>query len=769
LLNKAAERNWKSTKVLSFRGSIADVFLQCGINTLFEANEVLLQGLVAQNESAVAATVINLVQAPLDISVRLADQFFWLTSIGRVNGEMAFSKNCSINLMLRLLQFRISVEKSPDDIDWLCEAVDNETQSFDANDKKLIRLMWTSQVLIFYQANVNSSTLIRYWEEIFNLSSSDSICKNFVKDAIKAFEPRDLAIAKDFHGCALMMILARENSPLQLLQLLQAIDKLPISHKKRAISYLRQMPYVLQLAIDRAWVKESDKSSPDWSNTICLYSKIYKIGIEWNVLDLSLFALRAIAVIEDEYLHISNKALETIEKAIALDSKHIHIAKDQKAIIFYRKKEYSMAIAIWSEILPKWDVASNSFSKHIYFACQRAGCAAGYINDMEKASEFFELGHAFAISECSLLHEATFLADDAYVHWKKGDKRKSLNLLIKSLETLEKITPNEFDKLEYHAAWKAIEQVIKWCAQESGEYFGVETFEPAVGFCNNPEINKKIKDIPKASIDLLFLFIAQIELRNDFGSFVRELINLRTTHSVDKTFVFLVARYNLQVIYRTGEFSKLIVAVTTLHNAYLERTRGDVNLADAYSGIGLDTLLVEALIAAFIILASSVNHLDKYLLEWHENIEIISVEMLTQIKRALYSNRDETYKIFQDSSFSRIERTIAAIRMASDIEAPLISMFLGQVSLFGSLQKAYFKDELSYAFGDLVKQTWLQRTICQFEFPTPRITIPPIIEACEKSLTGFKSAATILLQARFSVSSLTIPIQVLEQLESTAE
>ena len=52
------------------------------------------------------------------------------------------------------------------------------------------------------------------------------------------------------------------------------------------------------------------------------------------------------------------------------------------------------------------------------------------------------------------------------------------------------------------------------------------------------------------------------------------------------------------------------------------------------------------------------------------------------------------------------------------------------------------------------------------EFPTPRITVPAIQAACDESVGGFRLAARVLLQARFAVPSLRMPLETIMQMEA---
>ena len=325
LLNRAAERNWPADKILSFRSSIARAFLSCGRKTLLEANEILLQGLLAQDEVALTSVAIGLGSAPLDASAQIADHFSWLTAFGHKNGKMIFPKNPFLNLLLRLLQFRIVVEKSPEDVDWLCEAIDNETANLDKEMKSHSRVMWTMQAMVFYQAKIRAQTLVSYWSETIDLLAADSSFAKLATKTAKTMEQVDGLATTDFLGNSLLMILARDNNPEYLLEFARSVDALPAQKRDAAIGYLRQMPRVLQLAVDRSWLKESDKANPDWNSALGCFDAMQKIAVAWKYPDLAALAYRAMAVIQDEYLNHPDRAFEAAEKGIALASNQTRV------------------------------------------------------------------------------------------------------------------------------------------------------------------------------------------------------------------------------------------------------------------------------------------------------------------------------------------------------------------------------------------------------------------------------------------------------------
>ena len=436
-------------------------------------------------------------------------------------------------------------------------------------------------------------------------------------------------------------------------------------------------------------------------------------------------------------------------------------------MIFYRQNKYSEALKIWGRILPNWPIQRKSHEMQPLFVCQRAGNAAGHIQDWPEAVNFFELGQRFAKDSGSRLHELTFLADEAFARWKLGDKSVAVTELANVVKRLETLDAGR-DDLQFHRAWKSIEQVIKWCRQDSGEMSGTETYEPPAGFCSKPEGDEKLRDIPKAPIDFLWLFLAQIEFQLGLGRSIFDVAMKRVSKSGNVPFRGVMTRFNLTVIFRERDFNSLIEGVLALHKAFIDVQTQIPNAPKKPMDESLISLIEEALVSAFVTLAASEIPLDKFLPKWFVAIGKISSDMEGRIKHALNSNCEDVYQIYKDTTQGRLVRMIAALRMAADTDVQLISMFFGQASLLGGLTSGGFKEEVSEALGTLVKRTWKQRLSFPAEFPTPRITIPPIKAACDEPVIGFKLASRILLQARFAVPSLRIPPDTLQQFESLA-
>jgi hypothetical protein len=577
------------------------------------------------------------------------------------------------------------------------------------------------------------------------------------------------------------MILARDGDLRYVLEFVKALDTLPPTKRNIAIRYAKQVPFLLGLAIDRAWLLESRKPAPDWAEALASLAAIKQLAVERRFFELAAFALRAIAIVQDEYLNTPDEALSTLDAGIALASAQAYLLEDQKGVVLSRQKKYAEAIAIWKSILPSWPVGQGGLDRSPLFTCQRAGHAAGQIPDWQLAASFFDHGRKFAVALGSRLQELTFLADESFAQWKLGEKSAALTKLADVVQSLETLKLDNEDDFQLHRAWKSIEQVIKWCHMDSGVDLGVEVFEPPVGFCSQADANEKIREIPKGPIDFLWWFLAETEFRLVVGRQIFDFAARRISTSKYATFRCTMARLNLSWIFREQSFGSLLDAVAAF-GMYFSAAQAQVAIGRAPSLPDLATespesnacpLLEDAAVAALVNLAASNTELSAFFPEWSEAIgrQPEHAEMsiiITRIQTTLDADKQEMYRIYQDIGQGRMVGMIAALRMGTDTQERLSTMFLGQATLMSGLPSSTFKEEVSEAMGVIVKRTWEQRLSFAAEFPTPRITIPAIRAACKEETKGFKLAARILQKARFAAPSLRIPTETLQQLEALA-
>ncbi|MGA2657542.1 MAG: hypothetical protein ABSH34_08480 [Verrucomicrobiota bacterium] len=781
LLNRAAERTWTPAKVGALRGELARAILSCGKMSLTEAHEVLFQGLLAEDQASVTLVAIALGRASPAANRQIADALFWLTAFGRDRSKRVFPKNASTNYLLRLVQFRVLAESDPEDLGWFCAAIDAETPGGLGPSGVRWRLMWLTQALVFTDARIAPQTLVAYWAEAVELVPNDKAYRKAGASLARCISPLSGRIGLDALGGLFATTLLRRGDLNYLLGLMKAVGRLCGPTRDRAAGYIKRLPLVVRVALDRAWLKESEEVRPDWTRVLTLLAELRQVAVELGLLDMGALAWRATATIHDEFLSAPGEALEALAAGMRLASSHTYLLEHQKGSVLSRQGRCAEALAIWQRILPAWPVQPGVPDTLPLFACEQAGECAGRLKDWPLAATFFARGQCLATILGLELQRITFLADESFVRWKNGEKAAALAHLAKVVRQLESLKADKEVSPQVHRAWKTIEQVIKWCALDGGLVSAVDTFEPTAGFCSRWEADARLNEIPRAPIDILWWFLAETEFRSGLGRAIYTEAMSRVSRSKYAAFRATMARLSLSWVFRDRSFVTLVARVLSF-NRYLCEARAQAEagrVAPIPDGPAEPAraspapLLEDAIFAALLILAASNAPLDTFAPQWMQAISGLAMgsdvtAVADQCRKALTADRHEVYRLYQDPTEGRLARMIAALRLALDAENRLEIMFVSQVSLVDATASGAFKDDVSGAVGEIVKRSWERRFRFIADFSMPRVSVPPIMAACAGEGAGFALAARILHEARFAVQAVRLEPNDLSLLKTLA-
>ena len=107
------------------------------------------------------AVALSLLTTGYHMIERFAERMDWLTLLGREDSIPVFASNPSLNLVLRILQFRIMTITAPQRANAICEIINREFASTDSKWVKESRAMWLGTALIYFEAVVPPRTLLR--------------------------------------------------------------------------------------------------------------------------------------------------------------------------------------------------------------------------------------------------------------------------------------------------------------------------------------------------------------------------------------------------------------------------------------------------------------------------------------------------------------------------------------------------------------------------------------------------------------------------------
>jgi tetratricopeptide (TPR) repeat protein len=764
LLKEAAETNWSQDKIKAMRRDVAEAIAKCGKMTLHEANEILFQGLLAEDEQLVTNIVVSLATPKGDQVEALAAALPWLPLLGRLKGTKIFKGNPHLNFLLRILQFRVLMVQKPGEVESLCDIIDAESAELSPEMRPGSRFMWLTFAMIYFQARISPKRLLAYWAEARELAAKDSELKAL---ATKVEDDSSLLPdmpETDYAGHWLMMIVSREMDSTALVAFADAVNGLPDETKRVAIGYLAKMPFPGRLAVERSWFREAEKPNPNWSLIVSNLQAFRERITTWNFPELAAFAARGWAAVEDEYRNDPATALAVLDEALKIPTSHNYLLLDQKALVLFRQKRFAEALTIWESILPTWPVAGKTSDHTGLYASQRAAHAAGTMDKWPEALVILRRGKHFAEVAEDALAVATFRADEGHAVWRNGDKAGGLHLVAESLAELERLEPRDHQVIQVHRARKCVEQVIKWFRFVAGATDAGDEWEPPAGFCSGLELAEKLKEIEACQYDLLWFFLADTEFRLGVGSVLFEKARARIPDSKLAAFRGLVSQLGVKRAFESDDYARLIEDVAGTYNSMLDSeaqaaTGKRVVDLDAFgrrSGEDPVSLVEDSVTAAMIALATVGRPLDAYLKDWRVSARKLTKhggteEVLTGAEHVLAAPPSELARIF-NSDRPRIERSIAALRIATDPNVPLEGVFSGHASLSHFIHKGSMRCELEARWGELVRAEWQRRVSFPTQFSTPRLTVPPIQIACADPSTGLKLVARILLAARHAVS-----------------
>lgn len=767
LLHNAAAENWSQEKVKFARISLAEAMLSHEEKTLIEASEILFQGIFSESEELVTGVVMNLHSAPPESTRHISDQLSWLVLLGRSNGARIFRKNPYLNFFLRLLQFRIIANQSPQKIDDYCLIVDTEFTDLEQDGKMLntLRISWLLTAIMVFQAPIRPDLLVSYWGELITIFPTSEIFEELDKNLKRGLEKIPQEGSNEFHSQLMLMILARQMNTEQLVLFAQAINNLAQDVKELAINDFKYILFTLRLTVDRSWTCELERNDHDWDSVLGNFVSFKQEVKSWGIPDLLVFIARAMAAIEDEYRHNPTKAEEILKRVKNLTGTQNYLAEDQHAIILYRSGKFRDALDIWQTIIPVWPIVAGSADQLALYACERAGNAASQIFDWPLTISFLQRGHYLAGQFDQPLFQASYQADEAFAVWKSGDRISSLGKFAEILSILETLESSQNSGIKLHRIRKMFEQLVKWCRFDAGIPDDSPTWEPPVGLCSRLDSREEILNFPPAPFDFQWYYLAEIEIKVLGPGRIFDLAAARVENSKHVAFRSVMGNLNLDVLFSNQNFASLINILASASQAFAESKlrieRGDGvfqadNFGPTADGYSMD-MIEREILSALIALAGEGKSLDLFGIDWKTSADNLSgdaakvVSFLGRLQHVLKFSQSQLKEFVADENHLVSLRRIATLRRSLDPQLPLESLFIAQASLLDYVYNGALRRSVDDSFGRLIQNQWRQRISLPATLLTPRITVPAIRRACDEGGGGLKQAAKILLEARFAL------------------
>ena len=308
------------------------------------------------------------------------------------------------------------------------------------------------------------------------------------------------------------------------------LSKLEDDERRELLTPIDASVQDYQLLVHHPWTARSRQPGFDATEALQRYERMSAQTDSWGLRTLTVQCRVAVAMILDEHLEDTPRALHVLKEvetkfghdavlARALAKLHWRSGNGSEALHYFRD-----AVAHMSEFGPV---------DAVYTVREAAVCAAEN-DDWNTAHNWFLRAYTASNSFDSIGRSAIRVglrADAAVASFLAGDLRGALELLKQALHSLQKIEP-ETDLQAAHCH-RLIRHTILWL---QAKVEGLDTKvagEPIAmrpGACSNPEPVPEIRQQPLGHIDFAWYMLASIEVASGLDVGVQQIVRQLGAH-----------------------------------------------------------------------------------------------------------------------------------------------------------------------------------------------------------------------------------------------
>jgi len=746
LLTGAANDALPEVDIKSVHGAIALSIIGRESINQFEIGTAFFHAFIAKHTTVLEKLAYSISKTDSKNMYLLHDAMSWFTLVGLEDGQKLFPENPSIDLMLRLVQYKlITSAHESDKAHVVIERIEETLNEIAPPKLKLnSEALAYAMILNTLEVQIPSSTVIRMLSRIIDLTEESSVFKDIANSPEKGKvnlprlgENKPAQVLFSYQG-------VRLSGLDDLSELVASLDSLPSNKREQLLMICDSDIDFSALLVNRAWWKEVKDGALDVNKALQIFDLTLMKSREWKVPALTKACLVAMSVIQDEYGHSTERALEVLDTADKEFPDEASLINQRAKVLFHANRD-SEALPIAYKALELPALSNVEFT----FCCRVAGIAAAKSGDWADAERLFMLGAEKAInSSIQRSMGIGLMADAAFALWKQKKYKTSLSLFADTLDSIGIIPLSEDIRIRHvHAT---VRHIIAWIHFDARGEHPTDLVEPLPGMCSNQEPHEGIKDHRIVDISAVWELIAITEhiLELDIG------INERAKKTAGDKKPLLVEGYRRTVsfesIFKNKVFENLVPQLIGMlealhHSKTLEKLKedewsiGDVpKLPDRYwESPGNWNRICHYMLVASVICTADNQAIPLPTERWRTDLSNAG---------ALSNDVDQFLNVLNGElpNESLYQQAAAAIfELRSGTLAPT-QLWKGSFLLLNSLINE--KRWVDTALEGLVITRWLFATNNQrFAFTTPSLVCPKIERCCsDQSFSGLSKIASVL-------------------------
>jgi tetratricopeptide (TPR) repeat protein len=800
LLGDVAREVLTEQEVKELHGAVAETYLSERTIDLLEYSAVLLHGMLGEAQRPLVAAAMGSFQVEEEHWPEFSRVLDWFGHCGLESGKRLFSRNDFVNFLLRRLQFKIVAE-----VDsaralrvaaiWEQEIEDYHGEGLHPSTQPMMRFGFLQDVLVELRVPFPMRAVVSYLTSLTRivpmLRDTGALLPgpaDYLPEERAAAESRLRAVATVENYVRFAVVRCRTGN--NAAEFLAALDELASEaaeepqniQKQEAADKLwevfRRDDYLCMMLIDGIWIEESNSPAPDWARCIRTLEGIIELGFKRDATALAVAAYRGKAIVQEEYLKDAASALATIAEAEARIGRPHLLLEDYRAKILIIEKDYSAALEVWEDILPKFDSEQNPART---FSYRDAEICAARMGDWAKAADFALRGEAAALRMLSDIIAdspqfpqveviaAGFKADLAFARWKLGDQAGAVKLFSEILSAFDRL-PDPRSDIKAQMLYRRVAYGIAWMRHDRDTDEKFE--EPAPGFFSNPEVVEEVTAEPLPLKQNVWYVLARLEDKLNLGDEVFRRLEEEVGKSGGVALNVGYGELRLKHLLRSMRLEDLVqqfMEYSFALKGVAERAGRAVN--DWPHSYELKRLLFAALVrlvgnnqyASVPVSkwredASKYPELDDSLPRWFDFME----------KGTSASTRDLASTLI-DETVEGESRLVAALLLSASDETSVEERFRADVTLTITDMHDPWADVTGEVIGSIVSRQWAKvASEERFALRFPTVNSITIKAACDDiSCGGLRKVARIMLAAKTAVRTSLSPA-ALAKLEERA-
>lgn len=565
LLGGAAENVLTLSEINAVHIAIARDYVGRSTLNQYEVGTAFFHAFMAKELGIMAVIANGIVTEDSEHISLLYDAMPWFPHVSLEAGQHVVEGNPSIDLMLRLAQFKLIMgsAKTEDAVKIVDRMEEHLAVLEDPDQKKLFEAMVYGIVLNTLDFYIPSQTVIRMLSRLMDASTQPAL-KDLYENLGKDSPPGHPRVADNRPEQLLFSYQAARIRGLDdLAALVTALEGLPKEKRDSLLAVCDSDFDFAALLIGQAWWKDVQDGNLDVSKAVATLQQVELMSRRWGAMRLVRACQVATSVIYDEYGHSTESALAVLDAADGEFPNATDLINQRSKVLFHANREQE-ALAIAERALSSPELSNVEY----VYTCRNAAIAAANLGNWVKATYLFELGATRASrSSVQKAMSVGLMADAAFGYWQQGKRQESISKFVEVLELLEPIPISDDIKLRHlHAT---VRHCISWIHFEATQERSEKLADPRPGMCSNQEPHGGIKDHRIVDISAAWLLLRQTEqaMGLDCG------IGARAEKFSDARQPLYVAGYkrtlDFMAALRTPPWDGVVPALVRMHEAML--------------------------------------------------------------------------------------------------------------------------------------------------------------------------------------------------------